>query len=118
MKKLPYLLTAFFFAGLSSVTCAQTTPKSAHAHSAAKSSAQDGCMMKDGKMAMLKEGKMMPMTADMTMANGTVCTTDGTCKMKDGTTMKMKNGQCMMMSGKMKMPTDSKGDHKMESMKM
>nr|GFA88655.1 probable copper-transporting ATPase HMA5 [Tanacetum cinerariifolium] len=36
---------------------------------------------------------MMPMTADMTMADGTVCMTDGTCKMKDGTTMKMKDGQ-------------------------
>jgi len=69
-------------------------------------------------MTMMKGGKMMPMTADMTMADGTVCTTDGTCKMKGGTTMKMKEGQCMMMSGKMKMPAGSKGAHKMEGMKM
>jgi len=118
MKKLPYLLAALLFAGLTSITHAQTTPKAAHAHSATKSSAQDGCMMKDGQMTMMKGGKMMPMTADMTMADGTVCTTDGTCKMKGGTTMKMKEGQCMMMSGKMKMPAGSKGAHKMEGMKM
>jgi hypothetical protein len=103
MKKLPYLLAAFLFAGLTSVSDAQTTPKAArHAHSTTKSMAKDGCMMKDGNMMMMKGGKMMPMTTDITMANGTTCMTDGTCKMKDGTTMKMKNGQGMMMSGKMK----------------
>ena len=102
MKKLPYLLTALLCAGLTSATHAQTTPKAAHhAHSATRSMAKDGCMMKDGKMMMMKGGKMMPMTADMTMADGTMCMTDGTCKMKDGTTMKMKDGQCMMMDGEM-----------------
>ncbi|MCC3154757.1 hypothetical protein Q3A66_15775 [Hymenobacter sp. BT770] len=118
MKKLPYLLATLLIAGLTNVTLAQTAPKAAHAHSATKSSHQDCCMMKDGKMTMMKGGKMMPMTADMTMADGTVCMTDGTCKMKDGTTMKMKDGQCMMMSGKMKMPAGSKGHHKMDGMKM
>ena len=37
---------------------------------------KDCCMMKDGRM-MMKGGKMMPMTENMTMA-------DGTCKMMDG----------------------------------
>ena len=63
--------------------------------------AMDGCTMKDGKMMMMHGGKMMPMTKDMTMSDGTVCMADGTCKMKDGTTMKMTDGQCMMMDGKM-----------------
>ena len=123
MKKLPYLLAALLFAGLTNAQ-AQTTPKAAQpTYSATKLSAQDGCMMKDGKMTMMKGGKMMPMTADMTMANGTVCMTDGTCKMKDGTTMKMKDGQGMMMSGKMKsMDEMMKGgtmkDGKMGNMKM
>lgn len=118
MKKLPYLLAALLLAGLTTVSHAQTAPKAAHhAHATAKATPQDCCMMKDGKMTMMKGGKMMPMTADMTMADGTVCTTDGTCKMKDGTTMKMKEGQCMMMSGKMKMP-GAKSGHKMDAMKM
>ena len=63
--------------------------------------AMNGCTMKDGKMMMMQGGKMMPMTKDMTMSDGSMCMTDGTCKMKDGTTMKMKDGQCMMMDGKM-----------------
>ena len=119
MKKLPYLLTALLFAGLNSVTQAQTTPKAAHhAHSASKSMAKDGCMMKDGKMMMMKGGKMMPMTADMTMADGTMCMTDGTCKMKDGTTMKMEDGQCMMMNGKMKSMNGMKKSGMMKGGKM
>ena len=118
MKKLPYLLATLLFAGQTTVTLAQTTPKAAHAHTATKASQQDGCMMKDGKMTMMKDGKMMPMAADMTMTDGTVCMTDGTCKMKDGTTMKMKDGQCMMMNGKMKMSTGSKSSHHMDGMKM
>ena len=74
---------------------------------------------------MMKDGKKMLMTADMTMGDGTVCTTNGTCVKKDGTKMTMKNDQCMMMmngkmtsmnhpmnSGKMKSKT------KMGSMKM
>jgi hypothetical protein len=119
MKKLSYLLSALLFAGLTSTSQAQTTPKAAHhAHSATKSMAKDGCMMKDGKMMMMKGGKMMPMTADMTMADGTMCMTDGTCKMKDGTTMKMKDGQCMMMDGKMKSMDEMKKSGIMKDGKM
>ena len=119
MKKLPYLLTALLFTGLTSVSQAQTTPKAAHhAHSATKSMAMNGCMMKDGKMMMMKGDKMMPMTKDMTMADGTMCMTDGTCKMKDGTTMKMKDGQCMMMDGKMKSIDEMKKSGMMKDGKM
>ena len=80
--------------------------------------AMDGCTMKDGKMMMMHGGKIMPMTADMTMANGTMCMTDGTCKMKDGTTMKMKDGQCMMMDGKMKSMDEMKKSGMMKDGKM
>ena len=83
-------------------------------------------MMKGGKMTMMKNGKPMPMTKDMTMRDGSMCMTDGTCKMKDGTVMKMKEGQCMMMDGKMTMHPGStkrpmmkgKAGGKMGDMKM
>jgi len=61
---------------------------------------KDCCMMKDGKMMSVKNGKKMPMDKDMTMKNGTKCMTNGDCVMKDGKTMKMKEGECMDMSGK------------------
>jgi hypothetical protein len=62
---------------------------------------KDCCLMKDGKMMCMKDGKMMPMEKDMTMKNGTKCTTNGECMMKDGKKMKMKEGECMDMNGKM-----------------
>ncbi len=61
----------------------------------------DCCVMKDGKMMMMKDGKMTPMDKDMTMKNGAKCTTNGECIMKDGKKMMMKDGQCMDMEGKM-----------------
>lgn len=61
---------------------------------------KDCCMMKNGKMMCMKDGKTMPMDKDMTMENGTVCMTNGECVMKDGKKMKMKEGECMDMSGK------------------
>jgi len=116
MKKLPYLLTALLFAGLTSATHAQTTPKAAHhTYAATKSMAMNGCMMKDGKMMMMKGGKMMPMTENMTMSDGTMCMTDGTCMKKDGTKMTMTNGQCMMMNGKMTTMDEMKKGGKMKS---
>lgn len=62
---------------------------------------KDCCMMKDGKMMVMKNGKTMPMEKDMMMKNGTKCMTNGECTMKDGKKMMMKNGDCMEMSGKM-----------------
>lgn len=62
---------------------------------------QDCCMMQDGKMMVMKNGKKMSMEKDMVMKNGTVCTMTGECKMKNGKKMQMKNGDCMDMSGKM-----------------
>ena len=62
---------------------------------------KDCCMMKDGKMMVMKNGKTMPMEKDMVMKNGTTCMTNGECKMKNGKMMMMKEGECMDMSGKM-----------------
>ena len=62
---------------------------------------KDCCMMKDGKMMVMKDGKSMPMDKDMKMANGTTCMVNGECVMKDGKKMMMKNGECMDMSGKL-----------------
>ena len=55
----------------------------------------DCMMMKDGKMHMYHDGKLMVMDHEMTMANGTKCLPDGTCTMKDGTKMKMAEGDVM-----------------------
>lgn len=61
----------------------------------------DCCMMKGGKMMVMKDGKMMAMDKEMTMKNGTTCMTNGECTLKDGKKMMMKEGDCMEMSGKM-----------------
>ena len=92
MNKFAYLLSALLVTGLTTVATAQTAPKTKTAKSMGKMS-KDYCMMKGGKM--------MPMTENMTMSDGTMCMTDGTCMKKDGTKMTMTNGQCMMMDGKM-----------------
>jgi hypothetical protein len=62
---------------------------------------KDCCMMKDGNMMVMKNGKTMPMEKDMIMKNGTKCMPNGECVMKNGKKMQMKEGQCMDMSGKM-----------------
>jgi hypothetical protein len=62
----------------------------------------DGVMMKDGKMMMMKSGKVTgPMDKEMTMSDGTKVKPDGSMMMKDGKMMMMMNGQMMMMDGKM-----------------
>ena len=106
-----------------SQTMPMPTPKPAAAKAAQP--AEEYMVMKNGKMLMKQHGKMMPMTMDMTMSDGTMCMTDGTCKMKDGTTQKMKEGDhCMMANGKMVIHAGgAKGSHpkadaKMDKMKM
>jgi hypothetical protein len=58
--------------------------------------------MHHGKMMMMEDGKAtVPLTASMTMSDGTVVTPDGTVKMKDGTETHMKEGQMIMLDGHM-----------------
>lgn len=62
---------------------------------------KDCVHMTDGKMMMMKDGKEVSMTKDMTMTDGSKVTTDGTHVMKDGTKMKLKDGDMVMMDGTM-----------------
>ncbi|MDQ3016442.1 MAG: hypothetical protein M3R25_06970 [Bacteroidota bacterium] len=64
-------------------------------------SMQHCCMMKDGKMMVMKNGKTRPMKKKITMKNGTKCMVNGECTMKDGKKMMMKEGDCMEKSGEM-----------------
>lgn len=64
-------------------------------------STSDGLMMKDGKMWMTKNGKTIPMDAEVTLDNGIRVMTDGTYMDKNGTTMRLKNGESIGMNGKM-----------------
>ena len=89
-------LSVIFLLAVSLNAVAQTTKKT--------TTMKDCCMMQNGNMMMMKNGKTMPMEMDMVMANGTTCMTNGECIMKDGKKMKMKNGDCMEMSGKMCSP--------------
>jgi hypothetical protein len=60
----------------------------------------DGVIMQGGKMMMMKAGKAMdPMTASMTMSNGTIVTPDGTVKLPGGESSHLKDGQMVMMDG-------------------
>ena len=62
---------------------------------------KDCCMMKDGKMMLMTNGKMTRMKKHMMMENGTKCKKNGVCVSKDGTRTRMQNGNCMDKSGKM-----------------
>jgi hypothetical protein len=62
--------------------------------------AMDGVVMKDGRMMMMKDGRATePMTADITMPDGTKVTTSGVVKMKDGKQKRLNNGAMMLMNG-------------------
>ena len=59
----------------------------------------DCVLMKDGHMMMLTGGKMMPITKDITLADGTVCKVDGTCVLKNGKQIKLNNGEGIEVAG-------------------
>ena len=95
-KMMTTMFTVMLFLAVSLTannTYAQTKTK--------KAMLKDCCMMKNGKMMVMKDGKSMPMNKDMKMKNGTTCMVNGECVMKDGTKMTMKDGDCMDMNGKM-----------------
>lgn len=52
-----------------------------------KTMMKDCCMMKDGKMMVMTNGKTMPMNKDMKIKNGTTFMVNGECVMKDRTKM-------------------------------
>jgi hypothetical protein len=59
----------------------------------------DCVLMKDGHMMMMTGGKMMPITKDITLADGTVCRVDGTCVLKNGKKLKLSNGEGIEVAG-------------------
>lgn len=77
-------------------------------HRTTDKSHPDGVMMQDGKMMMVKNGKMTMLDKDVTMDNGTKVMSNGTCVKKDGSKMMMKEGEHIDMSGKMNHMKDSK----------
>lgn len=103
MNKLILVCAALVFSFASFAQSDTTMKKMDHDkmmnHNQMNMSKVDGCMMMDGKMMMIKDGKMSDMTKPMTMGNGTKMMVDGTCVKKDGTKMKMKEGDHMDMSG-------------------
>lgn len=73
---------------------------------------KDCVMMENGKMVVMKEGKVSDMSSDMTMSNGTVVSSDGKVMMKDGSTKMLKDGESVYMDGKM---SKMKMDHTKKS---
>ena len=57
----------------------------------------------DGKMMVMKNGKMTMMSKSMMLTNGSTVMADGTIKMSDGTTKMLKEGEYVDMDGKMGM---------------
>lgn len=66
----------------------------------------DGCMMKEGKMVVIKDSVMAPMLVEMTMSNGTKVMTDGLCRKENGTEILMKEGDHIDMAGILHMRKD------------
>ena len=106
MKKL-FLLTAGLLIS-TGIVCAQNAPqkktepvktKATQTANKEKCNLKNCCMMKDGKMIVLKDGKEMPMTEDVSLDNGSKVTMDGTVIAKDGKQSKLKNEDCIDMSG-------------------
>jgi uncharacterized protein YdeI (BOF family) len=60
---------------------------------------KDGYLMKHDKVMEIKDGKVSTLTADATLANGTVIMADGTVKNKDGSVVKLKNGEHIDLQG-------------------
>jgi len=60
-----------------------------------------GCMMMlHGKM-MIMDGKLKPITRNMTMPDGTVCMVNGVCVMKGGAKRQLKEGEVLSPAGKL-----------------
>ena len=114
MKPTTALLSLLLLAGTGGAARAPTTaPKKARAAQPTSQSAEGYCLMKGGNMLLVENGKMAPMTATLTMTDGSLCMPDGTCQRKDGTTVMLKEGQSMLMNGKItRHPNENPGPKK------
>ena len=114
MKPTTVLLSLLLLAETGGAARAQSTaPKAARAAQPTGQSAKGYCLMKDGNMLLVKNGEMAPMTATLTMGDGSLCMPDGTCQRKDGTTVMLKEGQSMLMNGEItRHPNEDSGSKK------
>lgn len=62
---------------------------------------KDIVMMKDGKMVILRQGKLLPMDLDMALLDGTRVMTTGAIMRPDGTSRQMLEGEAINMEGEM-----------------
>lgn len=105
MKKAYTILTALLLAlCISATSYAQKKPvKTEKSKQQTTSQVQDGIIMQNGKMMMMKQGNTFPMTQDMTLTDGTKVMKNGTVVRPDGQTTMMSNGDVMTMSGQLRL---------------
>lgn len=110
MKALLNLVPALALAATVSLAHAQTTPPAVAQEEGRMPmknkrmeprGMESGVLMHGGQLMQLQDGKMMPMTSEMTMSNGTKVTTTGQVTMADGKTMMLKDGQGVSMGGQL-----------------
>lgn len=65
-----------------------------------KAANPDHVMMMDGKMMVMKDNKVTPLTNEVTLSDGTKVMADGTVLAKDGTKSMLKEGDLLGMDGK------------------
>ena len=68
---------------------------------------EERVMMKDGRMVIVRNGKLLPMDLDMTMEDGTKVTTKGSVMRPDGTVHQMQEGENINMAGEISNIDDS-----------
>lgn len=111
MKKVIFVIVAFCFS-MCLVAQTDSTRKKMNSdannhhkmtkitnHQTTYKSFPDGVLMKNGKMRMVKNGKLTLLDHEMSMDNGTKVFPDGTLMKKDGTKIMMMEGQRMNMAG-------------------
>jgi len=108
MKKL-ILTTAVLFSGVIAFAQNDTMPvRAGHemqqthdmGNQQVKPATEDGLLMKEDKLWVIKAGKKDQVSKPVKLENGTMVMIDGTVKAKDGTTMKLKNGDWVSMDGR------------------
>lgn len=65
--------------------------------------------MKDGKLTEMVNGKIQPVTQDISLTNGTTVHPDGSINGRDGNLTKLLEGQYMTMDGKIRLLKDMAG---------
>lgn len=91
------VLISFFAIIFASVAAAQDSSKTTN--NMHRVQQEEGVIMKDGKLLMMKDGQTTPMTSDLTLDNGAIVTADGRVKNKDGTVSTLGEGDFVTMGG-------------------